>query len=387
MDRRCSLLLLSTLGCGAGDPPYAELPVETTPETGDPGVDPSDSGGGGDSGGSSGGGPVDVEPGPDCREDEWPLQTPWNVLAAHLVAGQADGVMVEDVRALVSLLRSGTQPGPWDDQVKGPLVSTDGAEFGDQRPRGVVDHASVPAATVGPDGDIWLFFVDADLDALLDAAESGRPMGSGIVGVGGLGAARSADGSSFTRVDLRFEGEVPLYIVDPVITPLSDGRYRMTYFGVPAAQACADHLDPAASALPHQAYTAISDDLQTWVQEGVAWTPEGRGSDPAVWCEDGGRCWLWMGGGGVSTDGGRTYLPVSMEMPGQQVTAPDVFAVPGGWRMLYVDGTQLSTAVSTDGLSWTEDGTLPLSGADPTVVENEGAWWLYIKGKAPTDGG
>ena len=64
-----------------------------------------------------------------------------------------------------------------------------------------------------------------------------------------------------------------------------------------------------------------------------------------------------------------------------------VFAVPGGWRMVYVTGTQLSTAASEDGLTWTADGILPLSGADPTVLERDGSWWLYIKGKARTNGG
>lgn len=384
-----TLLWMVSVACSPGDPPYASSPSEDGPDT-----DGGGAGGAGDGSADSGGaddtgepGPLDVQPGPDCRPDDWPFETPWNVLAAHVVAGRADAVMLEDLRGLVALLQSGEQSGPWDDEIKGPLASADGADFGDQRPDGVIDAASVPAVTVGPDGDVWVFFVDADLDGLLETAEAGTPMRSGILGVGGLGAARSSDGTNFERVDIAFEGDVPLYVVDPDIIPLPDGRYRMTYFGVPANQACADHLDPAASALPHSAYTAISDDLVTWTQEGIAWTPPDRGADPAVWCADASRCWMLMGGGAASTDGGRTYSPVEMNLPDPPLTAPDVFAVPGGWRMIYVSGTQLSTAVSEDGLTWTADGILPLSGADPTVLERDGSWWLYIKGKARTNGG
>ena len=380
MNRTSLLCLWVLAGACQADTPQDGPPPEDS-------ASPADRDTGRDTGDATTPDPLDVAPGPDCRPEEWPLETPWNVLAAHVVAGQASAAMVEDVRTLVAFLQGGGERGPWEDEVQGPLVSADGVDFGDRPPDGVIAAASVPAVTVGPEGDLWLFYVDADLNRLLEAAETGTPLRSGIVGVGGLGAARSTDGSTFSPVEISFEGDVPLYIVDPDITALPDGTWRMTYFGVPADRACADHLDPAQSALPHQAYTAVSSDLVTWTQEDVAWTAPGRGSDPTVWCADASRCWLYMGGGAVSTDGGQTYTAVDMQLPAAQVTTPDVFAVPGGWRMLYVDGTQLSAAVSSDGLTWTPDGGLPFPGADPTVVEHDGDLWLYVKGKPPTEPG
>jgi hypothetical protein len=341
--------------------------------------DATDSGGGWDTGERE---TLDIEPGPICGPDEWPVATPWNVLAAHVVAGLADEDMVADLHTLVDRMYAGEEHGPWEDQVHGPLLSGDGLDFGGQTPSVVFDQASVPAVTRDAAGDLWLFFVDGDLDRLLEAADSGSPLSSGIVGVGGLGAARSSDGTHFERVEIAFSGDVPLYIVDPDIRALPDGTWRMTYFGVPTDRACADSMDPVRTELPHQAFTAISDDLVSWTHEGIAFTAAVRGSDPTVWCEDALNCLIYMGGGGVSTDGGESFVEVEMSPPHQEPNSPDVIGTLDGWRMYYLEGTELVSAASTDGLSWTREEDLSIAGADPTVMDVEGEVWMYYKAKA-----
>lgn len=369
-------VLVALCGAACAPPPSASTGRGGSADSARP-----DTAGGADSGDAA---VVDVAPGPVCRDHDWPVDTAWNVLAAHVVAGQADPAQVDDLRVVLDWVKAGGEPGPWTDAVHGPLLSTNGLDFAGGPPPPVVQQASVPAVTRGPEGDLWLFFVDTNLDGLLAAAEAGRPLTAGLVGVGGLRAARSADGTTFAPVDLTFAGDVPLYVVDPDVRQLPDGRYRMTYFGVPADQACADTLDPAASALPHQAYTAVSTDLVTWTQEGVAFTAENRGSDPTVWCDNDVDCSIFLGGGGASTDGGRTFSAVGMTRPSESLTSPDVFAAPeGGWRMVYLEGTELVSAYAADGRDWLREGTLGVSGADPTVVEVDGTLWMYIKVRGP----
>ena len=142
-------------------------------------------------------------------------------------------------------------------------------------------------------------------------------------GVGGLGAARSSDGTNSSGSTSR-----------------SRGMSRCTWSTRhhPASRRSAPHdllrgaREPGLCRPPRsggqrassQCYTAISDDLVTWTQEGL-WTLD-RGADPAVWCAEpaGAGC---PGGGAASTDGGRTYSPVEMNLPDPPPTAPDVFAV------------------------------------------------------------
>jgi len=156
----------------------------------------------------------------------------------------------------------------------------------------------------------------------------------------------------------------------------------MTYFGVPTDRTCADSMDPVQTALPHQAFTASSDDLVNWTHEGIAFTAAIRGSDPTVWCEDALNCMIYMGGGGVSTDGGESFVEVEMSPPHEEPNSPDVIGTVDGWRMYYLEGTELVSATSTDGLSWTREGECAISGADPTVMDVEGEVWMYIKAKA-----
>ena len=255
-------------------------------------------------------------------------------------------------------------------------------DFGSDGAAPVLDHASVPAVTSGPDGAVWLFFVDTDFGHLLEAAEAGRPLSTGVVGVGGLGAARSEDGRHFERVGLSFSGEGPLYMVDPDIQALPDGTWRMVFFGAPADQVCRDEMDPARSARPHAAYTAVSTDLVHWTHEGVAFTATAGGTDPTIWCEDPPQCALYLGGGAASGDGGRSFEAVEMRMPTPEITSPDVVATAAGWRMLYLERTQMKAAVSTDGRTWTDAGAVPVRGADPTLLRRgDAVVWLYVKAK------
>lgn len=307
--------------------------------------------------------------GPVCTDVPWPVATPFNVLGAHIVAGTATDAMLADLDTLVRG-RVPQEGGPWTSEVVGPVWSADGRQFGPASRTAVVTAASVEDAIVGPDGNDWLFFVDGDVSAMVAAAKAHRPLRAGWGGFGGLGAVASVGGGPAERVDLTFSGsDVPIYMVDPDVHALTDGRYRMYYLGFQASEVCADSIDPTPIPGLHAVYSAVSRDLRAWEQEGVVFRSATGGTDPVVWCVDERVCYLYMGDGGRSTDGGRTFEPFRLTMPDDAMLMPDVVRTSGGFRMYYRGREErIFSQHSTDGVTWVPEGDRGVIGGSPSVV-------------------
>ncbi len=349
--------------------------------SGDGGSDGGSGDGGSDGGsgdGGSGDGGVPAE-GPDCSPSDWPYDTPFNLMAWHAFHGTADDVVLDDLADFAADV-VGT-PGPWSHKVVGPWTSSDGVTWTEAPTLAEIDLASVPAATIGPDGDVWIFFVDGDVDALVDSATAGIALeGLGVAGLGGLRAARSSDGVRFELVDVEATGDGPLFVVDPTIAELPDGTYRMFFYGIQADEMCADTPDPFQVPPPHRTYAASSTDLVHWEHEGPVFTVDYSGTDPAIWCtEDHDTCWLLMGLGGVSTDGGLSFSEVAMSLPTPPPQVPTAFRTDDGWRMLYRDPgpAQTHAASSSDGVTWTDEGISDPDIDAPTVAGFVGDWVVY----------
>ena len=88
---------------------------------------------------------------------------------------------------------------------------------------------------VGPDDQLWLFYVDGDTDRLRQRAQDGTALTTRLPGFAGLAAVRSHDDATFEEVAISMVGEVPLAVVDPDIIALPEGGWRMFFLGVAAA--------------------------------------------------------------------------------------------------------------------------------------------------------
>ncbi|HNH50609.1 MAG TPA: hypothetical protein PKY30_26485, partial [Myxococcota bacterium] len=241
----------------------------------------------------------------------------------------------------------------------------------------VLQQASVPELVYTPDGTLWIFYVDGDLQRLRERAAAGEPVGPGLRGFGGLAAATSRDGRSFEEVELSFRGDLPLYMVDPDIVRMPDGSYQLYYLGVPAERVCADTPDPFGTPAPHELYLATSEDLIHWEQQGVVWSVEGPGTDPAVWCTEEPACYLYMGSPGRSTDGGRSFQPFAMEL-GYTPMLPDAIVKAGKTWLYHRDPNILRVAGSTDQQHWQDEGELGLSALGPTAATVGEETWMYL---------
>lgn len=316
-----------------------------------------------------------VQPGPDCTDQIWPISTPFNVLGQHLLLGQASSTEIAELDQLIVEYMPGNL-GPWRHWVWGPMKSPDGVHFSGEETT-VLQKASVPELVYTPDGNLWLFYVDGDLERLRSKAAAGEAVGPGLRGFGGLAAAVSRDGRIFEEVELQFRGELPLYMVDPDIVTMPDGSYQLYYLGVPVDRVCSDTPDPFATPAPHALYMATSEDLVHWEQQGVVWSVDGPGTDPAVWCTEEPACYLYMGSPGRSTDGGRSFVPFGMEL-GYTPMLPDA-VVRGGKTMLYHrDPNILRVASSTDQRHWQDEGELGLSALGPTAATVRDETWMYL---------
>jgi len=305
--------------------------------------------------------------------EPWPIATPFNELAASLLSGRATAGDQAQFRQLAEWLKASGR-GPWFDEVR-VATSTDGFNFTDTR-QAVLGKASVPEAVVDKDGNVWLFFVDADLDRWVRRIEAGAPLKTGLMS---LGAAKSADGFRFERVEMEIKNVNVGKNVDPDIVVAADGTYHLYYLGVPASELAPDTADPARAPSPHKFYLATSRDLVHWEQQGVAWTGPHGGADPAVYRQDA-QTWFILGGGaGRSADGGKTFHPI--EMTTGRWGQPDVIAADGGFRLFYSTLQGIRSAFSKDGVNWSEeDGVRLRGGADPSVVRmQDGSWRMYYK--------
>ena len=236
-------------------------------------------------------------------------------------------------------------------------ASPDGVQFqGDGEL--ILEHASVPDGIVGPDGKLWVYFVNG---------EPGRH---------GIFAARQSDDGAWEIVDCvkldgRFEGNA----VDPDVTRLPDGRYRLVYFlgnfvGGP----------PPDPNRPHPIYSAVSEDGVNFTVEQQLIAVENV-TDPSLAQLPDGR-WLL-----ALTRNGETLLAASddgtnFELTGVTVAAPgipELAALPDGRIRLYLSQSFVS---SDGGQTWTvEEGHfVPGGGADPSLAAlPDGSYAFFYK--------
>lgn len=319
---------------------------------------------------------TEVEPGPDCVSDEWPVATPFNVLAAQAVAGTLRPAELADLHTVVEEWAPAVA-GPWSHAIVGPYLSSDGVTFAGAET--VLDRASVP--DVVPTVDGWfMVYVDGDLDALLSAADAGTALPAGLLGFGGLAAQVSVDGVVWSPVTLEFAGPVPTYAVDPELQALPDGRWALYFYGIPAAELCGDAPDPFLVPGPHRLYRAESDDLVRWSEPAVVWQNPGGGTDPAVWCSSDLDCIGWFSTPIRSDDGGQTWEEAPDFAMAVRPQIPDVVRRDAEFRMIYGGSSGLEAAVSADGLAWTAAGVLGIGYGSPTVAQVEGDVWLWVSG-------
>jgi hypothetical protein len=294
--------------------------------------------------------------------------------------GQLSESDKEAFRWLVGEMKSGRIQGPWFDEVR-LATSADGLNFTDTR-RTVLRKASVPEAVVAANGSVWLLYVDVDLDKLLRAISEGTPMKTGLIGIGGLGAARSSNGVNFEVVPVEIANVVAGEVVDPDVIVAADGTYQLYYLGIPALELNPEAPDPASAPGAHRFYLAESRDLIHWEQKGVAWTGPHGGVDPAVYRVNANTYYIMAGGIGKSEDGGRTFQPFSGMVTGSW-GQPDVIAVDGGYRAFHAEMGGIRSAFSPDGVSWREEQGIRVQGNDPTVVRlKNGTYHLYYKVRA-----
>lgn len=314
----------------------------------------------------------DIPAGPHCdAEDDLPVATPFNVLAGHVVAGEASEAELADLHFLVETWAP-EQSGPWTHGVRGPFVSTDSVAFTGEGGV-VVVAASVPDVALRSDGTLVMIFVDGDLDATLDAADSHTPMRTGLIGFGGLGAATSTDGVTWSPLPLSFDAPLPTYAVDPELLALPDGTWALYFYGVPAAELCANAPDPYLVPTAHRLYRALSDDLQAWTGVTEVWQNPGGGVDPAVWCVDDTRCYGWFSAGMSSDDSGASFAPTDAISAPWSPQVPEVVHLgSGGWRMYSMATGVIAAAFSDDALLWSTEGSTGLLSGSPTVLVGEG---------------
>lgn len=320
----------------------------------------------------------EVPPGPECDSDgSLELATPFNVLAAHVVAGVASEAEIADLRFIVEQWAPG-RGGPWEHGIRGPFVSDDAATFKGASSV-VYPKASVPDIVRLDATTLVMIHVDGDLDAMLAAAEAHVPMRGGLVGLGGLGAATSSDGVNWTRAELEFDTPLPTYAVDPELFALPGGGWALYFYGVPAEDLCANAPDPFLVPGVHRLFRTESSDLLHWTGATEVWQSVEGGVDPAVWCVDESTCYGWFSGALRSDDAGLTFRSTDDLSLSWWPQVPDVVRLSNEeWRMYSLVGTAIEVASSADGVNWERGGvTGALSGSPTALAGEESEVWMW----------
>lgn len=210
--------------------------------------------------------------------------------------------------------------GPYRDKITYALSN----DLINWNPSGVIlaEHASVPGAVM-KDGIIFVYFVDVSTDGIKEQ----------------LGMVKSTDeGQTWTEpTTLTISGLGDKATADPAAVITDDGQIRLYYFDInePRINKPASGIEPS-----NKIYSAISDN-------GVNFTQE---------------------------DGVRLEYQGAFD--------PDVLWVDGTWYMYTGDlqGNKVNLATSSDGLTFTHQGTAYQGGAVPDVWHEDGSWHLYTVG-------
>ncbi|MCA9988268.1 MAG: exo-alpha-sialidase, partial [Anaerolineales bacterium] len=221
--------------------------------------------------------------------------------------------------------------------------SNDGLHFEDEGQL-LVDEASVPDGVIGPDGALWLYFVN------------------GIPGQHGIFAARETVEGTFATIDcISLDGAFEGNAVDPDLMRLPDGRFRLFYF----LGAFVGERRPEAL---HTFYSAISEDGLNFTIEGPIFEYEAI-TDPSVAQLPNGE-WLLAaarpGAGGAllarSSDGQSFTFQQEMGVDG----IPELAVMPDGTVRLYLAQSYLST---DNGHTWIAETAGWIPSPDPSLVQ------------------
>lgn len=233
--------------------------------------------------------------------------------------------------------------------------------------RVLLEHASVPAAIVTPDGALRIYYVDA----------SQMPEN--------VNCAESRDGGQTFRVlGCTIAGRAGVKAVDPSIALLPDGRYRLYYY--------ASQQDPGASGL-HAIHSAISSDGVGFAEEGEAFSYPGLVDPDVFWT---GEEWLMYV---FSLDAHATLIASSRDGLSFQYVGPlplkdwgttaPVRLDDGQFRLYAFDqprGQTVASFLSHDGFTWSQEDGVRLTApagqqiTDPFVVRlPDGSWKMILK--------
>ena len=232
----------------------------------------------------------------------------------------------------------------------------------------LLDHASVPDAVVGPDGETWVYYVNGE------AAQHG------------IWAARQNAAGEWEAIDcVRIDGQFNGNAVDPDIVRLPDGRYRLFFyegfFTTPVPQDAGDH----------PIFSAISGDGLNFTLEQQLVALEDVTDPSAVRLPDG--SWLLA----LPQKGETLVLPsadgfnfdpagIVRLSPGG---IPELAALPDGRvRLFYAIGGGIGSYISSDnGQTWQAESGLRINkpvgeeiAADPSLLAlPDGSYELYYK--------
>jgi hypothetical protein len=287
-----------------------------------------------------------------CGIDDVDLAT----LFSDVLAGNADDC---ELSALSEWTENrATTIGPWKEDIA-VAWSADGLDFDPVEDGTIIEGAAVPEVVHAFDS-YYLFHVIGNLDYLNDLAanHSTWMVQHGIPGLGALGLAVSGDGLRWSEApEFSIEGLVQGMVVDPDIRQLPDGTWRMYYVGMAVEEYFNSTWEEGEQ---HSVYSAVSNDLIHWRQEGEVF--RGPYADPSVWCLDETNCVMASFGldWSTSTDGGATFsYGGHWEKDG---FAPEFTQTSdGSIRMFYNSketAAPLRSYISTDGQTWEpETGT------------------------------
>lgn len=229
----------------------------------------------------------------------------------------------------------------------------------------LLDHASVPAAIVTPEGKLRIYYVDAS-----QAPEN-------------TNCAESSDGGlTFTVLGCTIANRANDKALDPSIVLLPDGRYRLYYYA---------SLQNPNTSDKHSIYSAISSDGIHFTQEQEVFSRDGL-VDPDVFQV--GNEWLMYV---FSLKEGATIIARSRDglnfeyvgplgLSNWGTTAP-VKLDDGRWRLYAFDqrGNQtVGSFISSDGLNWMQEAGVRFSApagwqvTDPFVVRLPDHTWKMV---------
>ncbi len=223
-------------------------------------------------------------------------------------------------------------------------TSPDGLTFPDAGER-ILTRASVPDLVVGPDGRLWVYFVN------------GEP------GHHGIYAARRTDAGTWEVLGcITLDGVFNGNAVDPDVQRLPDGRIQLVYF---QGNFVSPTLGPDD---PHPIFRAVSEDGLHFTVEGQIFALPGATDPTTVQLPDG--SWLLA----VAVQGhirlarsedGTAFTLLDVDLP--DLGLPELAVLDDGRVVLYLTRPYVST---DGGQTWQplDDLILPGEGRDPSLT-------------------